>query len=146
MTSFSTYDYSGDTWDNPNDSYDGGYPVPIFALPVLQIAMTDPLSPVPEWTAITQWALSINTSYGRQHELQQIEAQTLQANMDDRTGLFSGWNFASPWTNLLQYADSIIPSTGGTGDWTAGTSTSIAASGGGVSCPDPTLPVLLLDP
>ena len=48
------------------------------------------------------------TAYGRQHELQQIEAQTIQAVMEDRTGLFSPWNFTSPWTNLLAYNDSVM--------------------------------------
>ena len=141
---FLEYDFAGDHYDNPSDSYDGGSPVPNYAQPVLQVAMTDPLSPVPEWTAITQWCLSADTAYGRQHELQQIEAQTLQAVMDDRTGLFSGWNFLSPWTNLLQYSDSVIPSTGGTNNWTAGTDTTLLPLGGGVYCPDPTLPVLAL--
>ena len=103
---------------------------PIYAVPQLLVATTDPLSQSPEWLDITQWAMQVDTAYGRQHELQQVEAQTIKAQMDDRTGLFSSWNALSPFNNLMSYQDSTL-SGGGLGTWQAGANTSIVVVGHG---------------
>lgn len=97
--------------------------------------MTDPFAQEPETVDISQWAKSLTTAYGRQHELQQVEAQTIAAVMDNVTGLFSAWNFDSPFTNLLDYIDSSLAE-GEVGSWLPGAYTDLDVTGGGYgNCP-----------
>lgn len=87
-----------------------------FPEPTFLVALTDPLSEFPETVDITQWMMTFDSTYGRQHELQQIEAQTITAVMDNVTGLFSDWNFLSPFTNQMGYVDSTLEG-GNEGSW-----------------------------
>lgn len=112
-----------------------------YPIPKLEIALTDPLSSIPEWVDITQWCKGIDTTYGRQHELQQIEAQTIAAVMDNVTGLFSSYNFQSPFTNLLSYIDSTLVN-GLAGSWEDNGSPKADVGTGGID----STPTLVLTP
>lgn len=100
----------------------------IYPIPILEVALTDPLEPLPEWVDITQWCLRCQTTYGRQHELNQIEAQTIIASMDNMGGLFSSWNFQSAFVNLLPYIDSTWAE-GQAGTWYVDPATVISGFG-----------------
>jgi hypothetical protein len=67
----------------------------------LQISFCDRWSAFPEWVNVTQWCENGRTVMGRQHELQLTEASQGIFTMDNRTGLFFGWNTESPFYNLI---------------------------------------------
>lgn len=95
----------------------------------VQVALTDPFSAWPEWVDITPWTTKAQSSVGRQHELQQSEAATLNVTVDNRAGLFDQWSTASPFRNQLSAGDSALDSldnvtlTAGTVWSTSGTGT-----------------------
>lgn len=102
-----------------------------FPIPSLEVALTDPFSALPELVDITQWCLRIDTDYGRQHELQLVEAQTIKAVMDNVTGLFSPYNGLSPFVNLMPFIDSTLDQ-GYTGSWVDVPRGIVSVRGGGV--------------
>ena len=69
-------------------------------------------SPSPTWVDITKWVLKIDTSFGRQHELQQMEPATIDLVLDDKLSLFSPWNQQSPWNNRLLAKDAYLDNFG----------------------------------
>lgn len=44
------------------------------------------------WVDVSNWVRGLETSLGRQHELERTEASTVQLTLDNRDGRFSPWN------------------------------------------------------
>lgn len=53
------------------------------------------------WTDITPYVSGHQLSRGRQHELDQFEAGTIQLDLNNQDGRFNPWNTSGPYTGLL---------------------------------------------
>lgn len=96
-------------------TFDGGSPLPTLQYlvafqnnptddPALIATVASPagtLGGTNAWTDITQFVDSHQISRGRQHELQQFEAGTLQLHLNNQDARFNSWNTSSPYNGFL---------------------------------------------
>lgn len=68
---------------------------------ITQVAAPGVLGPKNTWTDISQYVYGRRMSRGRQHELSQFEAGTLELDLNNQDGRFYPWNTAGPYYGLL---------------------------------------------
>lgn len=78
----------------------------------LQVAFfNNPQDPIGDmvWYDITDHFIEGNSRMGRQHELDRIEASTLNATLNNRDGVFAPWNTGSPYWSGPQTGYGLVP-------------------------------------
>ena len=70
--------------------------VPGGNMPLVQVEISaDPYPFTNNWRNVARYVRSIKTTQGRQHELDRIEAGTMDIDLDGRDGTFNPWNTSS---------------------------------------------------
>jgi hypothetical protein len=71
------------------------------ALCAVEIAIEGTYWAPTQWVDITNWCRGFGTTRGRQHELQRVEAGTLELSLINTDGRFSPWNTNGPYYGAL---------------------------------------------